>query len=421
MIFSKFGNKFAGNSSISNLMHDLNDGLRTPGAIMLGGGNPAHIPEMDAYFQKLLADMCASGKLTDALCNYDGPQGKDAMLKALAVTLNKKYSWNISEKNIALTNGSQSAFFYLFNLLAGRFEDGSCRKVLFPLAPEYVGYADSGLDDDLFIANKPHIEYLPDGQFKYRVDFNTLDITEDIGVICVSRPTNPTGNVITDAEVAHLDRLAKQHNIPLLIDNAYGVPFPSIVFTEATPFWNENVILSMSLSKLGLPGTRCGIIIANEETIKAVSNVNGIISLAPGSIGSAMALEMLERDDLISLSEKTIKPFYQERVDQVVDLIRQYIPENQCLIHKPEGAIFLWLWFQNLPINSQELYERLKKRGVLMVPGHYFFPGVEKDWPHAHQCIRMNYVPELAEIEKGIVILAEELNLAYQGIQSASK
>ncbi len=37
-----------------------------------------------------------------------------------------------------------------------------------------------------------------------------------------------------------LDRLANQHNIPLVIDNAYGVPFPGIIFSEARPLWNPN-------------------------------------------------------------------------------------------------------------------------------------------------------------------------------------
>ena len=55
-------------------MKDLNEGLRTPDVIMLGGGNPAHIPEMDQYFQQLLIDMAKSGQLNEALCNYDGPQ-----------------------------------------------------------------------------------------------------------------------------------------------------------------------------------------------------------------------------------------------------------------------------------------------------------------------------------------------------------
>ncbi|SCZ60404.1 valine-pyruvate aminotransferase apoenzyme [Photorhabdus luminescens] len=414
MIFSQFGNKFTQDAGITRLMNDLNQGLRTPGAIMLGGGNPAHIPEMDDYFQQLLTEMVANGQLTDTLCNYDGPQGKDTLIQALAEMLREKLGWEIGTQNIALTNGSQSAFFYLFNLLAGRSEDGSVRKVLFPLAPEYIGYSDSGLDEGLFVANKPNIELLPEGQFKYHVDFDHLNITEDIGLICVSRPTNPTGNVITDEELQRLDYLAQQHQIPLLIDNAYGVPFPGIIFSDATPLWNSNTILCMSLSKLGLPGSRCGIIIANDKIINAVSNMNGIISLAPGGVGPAMALEMIRRNDLLRLSQEIIRPFYQQRVQDVIQIIRRYLPAELCLIHKPEGAIFLWLWFKNLPITTETLYQRLKKRGVLMVPGHYFFPGLEQDWPHTHECMRMNYVPDPDSIAKGIAILAEEIERAHQ-------
>lgn len=280
MTFSLFGDKFTRHSGITRLMEDLNDGLRTPGAIMLGGGNPAQIPEMQNYFQSLLTDMLANGKATDALCNYDGPQGKTELLSELAKLLREKQGWDIEPQNIALTNGSQSAFFYLFNLFAGRRADGTTQKVLFPLAPEYIGYADSGLEEDLFVSARPNIELLPEGQFKYHVDFEHLHIGEETGMICVSRPTNPTGNVITDDELMKLDRLANQHGIPLVIDNAYGVPFPGIIFSEARPLWNPNIVLCMSLSKLGLPGSRCGIIIANEKIITAITNMNGIISLA---------------------------------------------------------------------------------------------------------------------------------------------
>ena len=134
MTFSLFGDKFTRHSGITRLMEDLNDGLRTPGAIMLGGGNPAQIPEMQNYFQSLLADMLENGKATDALCNYDGPQGKTELLTELAKLLREKQGWDIEPQNIALTNGSQSAFFYLFNLFAGRRADGTTQKVLFPLA-----------------------------------------------------------------------------------------------------------------------------------------------------------------------------------------------------------------------------------------------------------------------------------------------
>ncbi len=413
MTFSVFGDKFTRSTGISRLMGDMNEGLRTPGAVMLGGGNPAQIPEMQDYFQTLFTEMLSEGKLTEALCNYDGPQGKDVLRHSLAALLKQELGWELDAKNIALTNGSQSAFFYLFNLFAGRRADGSMSKVLFPLAPEYLGYADAGLDESLFISAKPNIELLPEGQFKYHVDFDHLNINEEVGLICVSRPTNPTGNVITDQELQRLDALAQQHDVPLLIDNAYGVPFPSIIFSEATPLWNPNIILCMSLSKLGLPGSRCGIVIADEKIITAISNMNGIISLAPGSVGPAIANEMIARGDLLRLSEEVIKPFYYQRVQETIATLRRYLPEDRCLIHKPEGAIFLWLWFKDLPISTETLYQRLKQRGVLMVPGHFFFPGLEHPWPHTHQCMRMNYVPDAEQIERGVKILAEEVERAH--------
>ncbi|MEZ8549193.1 valine--pyruvate transaminase [Vibrio cyclitrophicus] len=413
MQFSKFGEKFNRYSGITRLMDDLNDGLRTPGAIMLGGGNPAAIPAMLDYFNQASADMLASGELIAALANYDGPQGKNSFIKSLAAMLKETYDWDISEKNISLTNGSQSGFFYLFNLLAGQQPDGSHKKILLPIAPEYIGYGDAGIDDDIFISYHPEIELLENRQFKYHVDFEKLKVDDSVAAICASRPTNPTGNVLTDEEVRKLDKLARENNIPLLIDNAYGLPFPNIIFEDVEPFWNENTILCMSLSKLGLPGVRCGIVIASEEVTQALTNMNGIISLAPNSVGPAIANHMIEKGDLLRLSSEVIKPFYKDKSLRAVELLQEAIDDPRFRIHKPEGAIFLWLWFDELPITTMELYDRLKARGVLIVPGEYFFIGQEDEWDHAHQCLRMNYVQDDEAMQKGISIIAEEVKKAY--------
>ncbi|EGQ7687973.1 TPA: valine--pyruvate transaminase [Vibrio parahaemolyticus] len=414
MQFSKFGEKFNQYSGITQLMDDLNDGLRTPGAIMLGGGNPAAIPAMLDYFRQASEEMLASGELVAALANYDGPQGKDAFVKALAQLFRETYGWDISEKNISLTNGSQSGFFYLFNLLAGKQPDGSHKKVLLPIAPEYIGYGDAGIDEDIFVSYHPEIELLDNGLFKYHVDFEQLTVDDSVAAICASRPTNPTGNVLTDEEVRKLDKLARENNIPLIIDNAYGLPFPNIIFEDVEPFWNENTILCMSLSKLGLPGVRCGIVIASEEITQALTNMNGIISLAPGSVGPALANHIIAKGDLLKLSSEVIKPFYKQKSQRAVELLQQAITDERFRIHKPEGAIFLWLWFDELPITTMELYQRLKARGVLIVPGEYFFIGQKDEWDHAHQCLRMNYVQDDEMMQKGIAIIAEEVEKAYQ-------
>jgi valine--pyruvate aminotransferase len=82
-------------------------------------------------------------------------------------------------------------------------------------------------------------------------------------------------------------------------------------------------------------------------------------------------------------------------------------------LHASEGAIFLWLWLRDLPVPTRELYRRLKARNVLVLPGEHFFFGLEEDWPHARECLRLNYAGDEALFARGAGILAEELRALY--------
>ena len=62
-----------------------------------------------------------------------------------------------------------------------------------------------------------------------------------------------------------------------------------------------------------------------------------------------------------------------------------------------------------MKITSRELYERLKARKVLIVPGEYFFFGLREDWAHAHECIRMNFAQPEATVREGLRLIAEEV------------
>ncbi len=413
MNLSDFGRRFDAYSGITHLMDDLAEGLAQPGTIMLGGGNPANIPEVVAIFDAVVDKLHASGELVSTLANYDAPQGKARFLETLAEFFREQCGWNISSRNIALTHGSQSSFFILFNSFAGSSQ-GRVKRVLIPLVPEYIGYCDVGIDPNLLISQQAKIQHLDDGLFKYKVDFENLPIDDSTGLICVSRPTNPSGNVLTDDECQQLDRIARKNNVPLLIDNAYGTPFPNIIFDEVNPFWNENCIVCMSLSKLGLPGARTGIVIANEEVIRYFSNMTAITSLAPAGIGAEIVNRLILDKALLPLCNDLIRPFYKSRADFAVELLRQAIADPRLHIHKPEGSMFLWLWFEGLSIETSELYQRLKRNGLLIVPGKYFFPGQGVDvGQHAESCVRMNYVQSEQELARGIEILARELKRCW--------
>ena len=415
MKLSQFGTKFTSRSGILQLMDDLGQAMAGDGEmLMLGGGNPAQIPAMQSHFRQRMEQILQNGDEFERMVgNYDPPHGKPSFREALADLLHQQFGWSLSAKNIALTHGSQTAFFFLFNMFAGNFAAGRRKKILLPLAPEYIGYADVGLSEDFFVANRPDFEFLGDHIFKYRVNFNEVKVTDDIGAICVSRPTNPTGNVLTETEVNNLEMLARQHDIPLIIDNAYGLPFPNIIFSEAAPAWNKQIIMVMSLSKLGLPATRTGIVIADEPVIEALSAVNAISSLAPGGFGASLMLDLMQSGEIITLSRDIIRPFYQQRAEMAVEQLQHELDGVDFYIHKPEGAIFLWLWFKNLPISSQQLYERLKARRTLVVPGHYFYPGLSEEWRHKHECIRVTYSQDEATVREGLRIIAEEVKRGY--------
>ena len=437
MQFSKFGEKFTKNSGILQLMDDLGNALNSEQPInMLGGGNPARIDTVNQTYWsvfKTLAEGEMGSMAIENIGNYSTPQGDAKFIAALVDFFNRHYDWGLTTDNIALTNGSQNAFFYLFNLFGGQFDDqaqGSIdKKILLPLAPEYVGYADAHVDGQHFIAVPPSIEFVQhqgeDGFFKYRVDFDTLEnLAElhngEIGAICCSRPTNPTGNVLTDDEMARLEAIAKRFDIPLIIDNAYGMPFPNIIYSQATLNWNEQIILCFSLSKIGLPGVRTGIVVANPQVVKAISSLNAIVNLAPTRFGAAIATPLLQDDRLKDLSDNHIRPFYQGQAKLAVQLLKQELgdlpsPYNNAMkIHKPEGAIFLWVWFKDLPITTVELYERLKAKGTLIIPSEHFFVGVDtENFKHAHECIRLSIAQDDDTLKKGIATIGEVVRAIY--------
>ena len=431
MKFSKYGQQFTKTSAISQLMDDLGDALKSPTPVnMLGGGNPARIDKVnEAYFEvyKSLEQGGIDGGAIESVGNYSNPQGDAKFIDALVAFFNRHYGWNLTTENIVLTNGSQNAFFYLFNLFGGQFEDEqgeiSTKSILLPLAPEYIGYSDVHIDGKHFIAIKPEIEEVEHegetGFFKYKIDFEALENLPalkngEIGAICCSRPTNPTGNVLTDEEMAQLSAIAKQYDVPLIIDNAYGEPFPNIIYPDVNLNWDKNTVLCFSLSKIGLPGARTGIIIAAPEVVKTVSAMNAVVNLAPTRFGAAIATPLLNEDRLKELCDDTIQPFYAKKAKKAITHIKEEMGDYPVLVHKPEGAIFLWVWFKDLPISTTELYDRLKEKATLIVPSEHFYPGLDTtDYPHAHQCIRMSIAASDETLESGIKVIGEVVRELY--------
>ena len=421
MEFTRFGEKFQESSGILELMDDLDlalGGASDRELFMLGGGNPGRLPAIEERVRAAMRNVMDDGDRFERLVGiYDNPQGDFAFRTELARVLGRELGRELTADHIALTQGSQNSFFYLFNALAGAFADGRRKRMMLPITPEYIGYADVGLEADFFRAARPRIETTGDHEFKYHVDFDALGESGEIGAYCVSRPTNPTGNVLADDELGRLVELACARERFLIVDGAYGLPFPGIVFTGARPVWDEHVILTLSLSKFGLPGVRTGILVARPEIARTIGRMNAVFSLSGGSLGPVLGLELLRDGSLMELSKSVIMPHYRAKSERARERLASALgPDLPWRIHKCEGAFFLWVWFEDLPIPTRELYARLKERGCLVVPGEYYFPGLEgDDWRHKQECIRVSYARDDEEVARGFALIAEEVRRAYAG------
>ena len=404
--FSTYAQHYSSESGIVQLMQDLTIAAAPGGQLYpMGGGNPAHIPEVESALRQIASEVIDDAKrFSQMVGDYDAPQGHERFRAALAERLSRLFKKPLSASNIAITNGSQASFEILFNAFAGGFSDGSWRHIELPIAPEYVGYNDMGRQARPILRSTPaRIDLIGDQQFKYGIDLERFKLSiETSGAVCLSRPTNPSGNVVTDTELTHVAQQCAATEVPLIIDGAYGLPFPGMIYTQATPFWDDNTILCLSLSKLGLPGVRTGIIVAAREVTELIRNANAINGLAPTRVGPELVLPLLANNRLDELCETVIRPHYLSKQSLALNSLLEAAKGLPIRVHRPDGAMFLWVWFENLPGGTQKLYELAAAEGVVTVAGHHFFQGLTCHWQHANECLRVNYAGDPNTVETGI-------------------
>ncbi|MBM9590465.1 valine--pyruvate transaminase [Leptospira sp. 201903075] len=396
------------NQGIRSLMEDLGKVTGHPDEVLFGGGNPAHIPEVEEIFAECFLSLAKDPSLAALLGDYQAPIGNDRFRTLAAEYLSPHLDAKLTKDNIAFLNGSQNAYSYLLNIHSGKMTDGSFKKILLPIVPEYIGYADQSIEANAFLATQP--EVIPTGNHRFRYGLNKTDFDlSDVGCVALSRPTNPTGNVLSLTDLDWIESRTKKKSLPLLIDSAYGNPFPNLIGSEDPITYRDGRTLSFSFSKIGLPGVRLGIIVSNPDTIETLSSYSAVGNLAVGNLGVYM-MEILFRQNILpELSKNVLRPFYDKKRELAISIFESEFQKQgvEYEIHDPMGGFFLWIRFPNLSVSNHKLYHLCKDKRLFIVSGHYFFPGLNTDFSHTQDCIRLTYCRKEEELARGAHILAE--------------
>jgi valine--pyruvate aminotransferase len=410
MKFSQRGNRMSAKSGLRSIMEDVavtQSAGKGERWLNLGVGNPALITEV-AEMWRDLAEQTLQFDFAAESSRYGPSRGNARLVDVIVDYFAKTYGWNLSPDNVVVGPGSQMLCFIAAALFAGPGEDGTRRLVL-PCVPDYAGYLGMSLDGG---AAGIALRVQPMGRhrFRYLLDHDALRDSGDVGLLLVSSPSNPTGRSLDEDEMHSLVTAAEANDAVLVVDNAYGQPFPRVARTATPPLWHRNVVNCFSVSKAGLPGERLGFAVGAPEQISAMVSVIANSALHAPHFPQLILARALETGRLDELAATVVEPYYAARRCTAEELLREYLPDDlNWHLHAGEGGMFCWLWIDEPWFDDAEMYARLKDRRVVIVPGRHFFPDLDGVGGHATRCLRLSITSDEATVREGIRVVADTL------------
>lgn len=418
---SQRGAKMGGLSGIRSIMEDIALAARdTSGGswLNLSPGNPADIPEVTHAWQQLHEETVAK-HFTRAGTQYGPSRGTEEFVDAIVRYFNARYGWGISARNVLVGAGSQLLCFIATTLFTGPYTEGPRRLVL-PCVPDYTGYTGLSMDVSGIVGVAGRVVREEGRAFHYRVDVDAVRSQDAIGMMLLSSPGNPTGRGIREDELAGLTGIAQERDVPLLIDHAYGDPFPGVAQEEVAPLLHPNVINCFTLSKAGLPAERLGFAIGPEDAIDAMVSFTANSYLHAPQLIQSTAARALDTGVLDVLSESVIRPYYRRKRLVAEKLLQERLPDSiDWRLHTSDGGMFCWLWIDHGWFDDVALYEALKRRKMFIVPGRNFFVepfASPAQAAHGRRCVRLSLTPDESVIGEGVSRLAQavqEMRDAY--------
>ena len=210
------------------------------------------------------------------------------------------------------------------------------------------------------------------GRMRWALDIEALRraVTRKTRVILVTNPNNPTGAVLTAAEMDEVVRAARRAGAWIIADEIYrGAELSG----RTTPtFWGRygRVLITSGLSKaFGLPGLRIGWVIGPPAAVRRLWSYRDYTTIAPGMLSDCLgriAMDPKRRETIFARTRVIIRnnlPVL-ERWIHTHDDIFGYIP--------PEAGAIAFVRYA-LPVGSIPLVGRLRvDRSVLVCAGDHF-------------------------------------------------
>ncbi|MFT7668013.1 MAG: aspartate aminotransferase [Planctomycetota bacterium] len=344
-------------------------------------------PDFDS--PKVVRD-AAKAAINGGRVRYTPAPGRLALREAIAEHLTRTRGVPFTSEEITVCHSGKHA---LSGALLTLVSDGDEVLLLLPAWVSYVEQVRFAGGASIGVAPRPDMG----------PDFDALEqaVTSKTAGIMLNSPSNPSGYVCTEEELAKLAAFAKKHDIWILSDEIYGrLVYDSEPYRSTVQYGDDararTVIVDGASKTYAMTGYRIGFVAAQKKVANAVERLHSQLTGAPNAIGqeafeAALRSEPPELDIMLAA--------FCERRDRILEgleALGMHTPP-------PRGAFYVFPditkhWPDG---NSEEFCDTLLEReGVAIVPGAAF--GVE-----GH--IRFSYATSMENINESLKRLARFL------------
>lgn len=269
-------------------------------------------------------------------------------------------------ENIRVTNGSSEANFMIFWSL---LEKGDRAAIMLPnymqtwgLSRHFTGSADAFR---LLLRRDERAQH-------WALDTEGLRraVTSKTKIILITNPNNPTGSVLSEAEMDTVVAAADRVGAWIVSDEVYrGAEVDGPI---SPSFWGRypKVLVTSGLSKaFGLPGLRTGWVVGPPKVVAKLESYHDYLTLTPSMLSdrlASIAMKRSRRDTLLARTRSIIR--------SQLPIVEQWIDGHHGLLSyaRPKASAVALIRY-GLRIPSTRLFDRLRiEKSVLITPGSHF-------------------------------------------------
>jgi aspartate/methionine/tyrosine aminotransferase len=288
---------------------------------------------------------------------YTDALGIAPLRRAIAAHYQAQYGVAVDPAEVVVTTGSSAAFLLAF---LAAFEPGDRVGLAIPGYPAYRNILSALGIEPVLIAVGENAHYQPTPELL--AGLGRLD-----GLV-VASPANPTGTMISAADLARLAAWCRDHGIRLVSDEIYhGITYETEAAT-ARAFGRDAIIVNSFSKYYSMTGWRLGWMLVPPDLARSVECLAQNFYISPPALSQLAALPVFgcrpELDRHVSR--------YRTNRDLLVETLRT---AGLSRIAPAEGAFYLYLDVSSLTRDSKEFSGRLlAETGVAITPGLDFDP-----------------------------------------------